>query len=109
MGGLEALTAKKPFSPEGAGFDMSTARSFGMKGDTTPGPNFGHFGSVVPSTPVQQKQFGLPVDSFMILKGRAHPTFSKAVAAENARGFEVKKRGSRYFSIPKKIGDILNE
>jgi hypothetical protein len=43
---------------------------------------------------------GLPEGSFIILKGRNHPTFDKAVAGEMKRGSVVKKIFGRYFSIP---------
>ena len=88
-----------PFNPEGRGFDMETAQAFGML-PASSGPNKGHFGSVVPTTPEQHGKLGLPENSFMILKGRRHPTFHKAVAAEEARGFKVIKRGDRFFSVP---------
>ena len=108
MGGVDALQPKTKFDPQGKGFDMDTARKFGMRPSTESGPNFGHMGSVVPSSAAQQKQFGIPENSFMILKGRGHPTFSKAVAAENRRGFEVKQLGTRFFSVPKP-GKLFNE
>jgi hypothetical protein len=36
-----------------------------------------------------------------MLKGKQHPTWSKAVEAEQSRGSEVKKFGDRYYSVPK--------
>lgn len=107
MGGLDAKT-KSRFDPEGSGYDMGAAIRSGMKPSQTPGPNYGHYGSVIPATPKQRGQFGLPDESYMLLKGRQHKTFSKAVTAENRRGFEVKKFGDRYFSVPK-IGTVLDE
>lgn len=90
------------FNPEGEGFDMDTAKKFGMGPSQEEGPNKGHFGSVVPTTPSQQQDFGLPEDSYMLLKGRGHPTFDKAMKAEAERGFMIKKFGNRYFSVPRK-------
>lgn len=98
MAGDDAL--KKVFDPEGAGFDMTTALRFGMKPSEEPGPNKGHFGSVVPTTPDQRRDLGLPHDSYMVLKGRAHESFDNAVAAEERRGFTVKRFGNRFFSVP---------
>jgi len=108
MGGVDALQARKKFDPQGSGFDMDTALKFGMKPFAGPGPNKGHFGSVVPATRAQESGVGVPPGSYMILKGANHPTFHKAVAAEKRRGFEVKQFGDRLFSVPK-IGDILGE
>lgn len=96
------------FDPAGEGYDMDTARAFGMKPEEGDGPNRGHFGSVVPTTPQQQQVLGLPKDSYMLLKGLRHPTFDKAVAAEKRRGFDVKKFGDRFFSVPK-LGKTMNE
>ena len=88
------------FDPEGPGYDSASAQAVGMKPLNKPGdPNHGHMGSVVPVTPEQAK-IGVPEGSFMILKGRKHPTFNLAVKAEEERGFEVKKIGNRYFSVP---------
>lgn len=90
------------FDSEGSGFDMDTAIAAGM---TPAGPeageNEGHFGSVVRTTPDERARFGLPDDSFLVLKGKHHPTFNKAVEAERKRGFVIKKFGDRYFSVPK--------
>ena len=72
--------SKRKFDAEGSGFDHAGARAAGL------GPNkSGHFPSRVPAT-------GL------ILKGRAHPTFNKTLAAEKKLGFTIRKRGGRYFS-----------
>ena len=103
-------SSAQAFDPEGAGYDMATARAAGMKRSTVPGENFGHMGTVVPTNQKQQRAHGLPANSYMILKGRASgaPFDSEAarswrngVAGEEARGFRVVKRGSRYYSIPK--------
>jgi hypothetical protein len=87
--------ATSQFDPSGDGFDYDTALAVGMKRDKS-----GHMGSVAPATPEQMKAFGLPKGSFVLLKGRKHPTFHKAVEAERARGAEVIQRGGRYFSVP---------
>ena len=83
------------FDPEGQHFDMETAQQFGMV------PNeAGHYGSVVPTTKDQIRREKLPRNSYMMLKGRGHPTFDKAVEGERLRGFKIIKRSSRYFSVP---------
>lgn len=96
------LPRPAPFDPQGSGYDMDRALAGGM---TAAGPEAGadegHFGSVVQTTGEEQKSLGLPADSYIILKGFNHPTFDKAVAAEEARGFRVILRGGRYYSVPK--------
>ena len=96
------------FDPEGSGYDIDTALAAGMGPQKEAGENQGHFGSVVPTTPAQQSTLGLPENSYMVLKGRKHPTFHKAVAAERARGFDIRKVGDRYFSAPQ-TGPVLGE
>ena len=83
------------FNPEGGGFDLRTAESAGMVRDEN-----GKFGSVVPASDADRKKFGLPEDSYLVLKGRAHPTFRETIKGEKARGSEIIKRGSRYYSVP---------
>jgi hypothetical protein len=92
-----------PFNPEGEGYDYATAQSFGMgpTGDGT-AENKGHWGSVAPASDSAKKKYNLPDESYVILKGKSHKTFSKAKAGEEARGFAVRKYGDRYYSVPKK-------
>lgn len=89
------------FDPDGAGFDMDRARAAGM---TPAGPeageNEGHFGSVVPVNESERRQLGFDGEAYIILKGRDHETFDKAVAAEKRRGFKIVKAGGRYYSVP---------
>ena len=98
----EINQAMESFDPEGTGFDYSSAHTAGMRPLGGDGPNAGHYGSVVPASPQQMHKFNLPSESYMILKGRSHPTYDKAVSGEEARGYLVKKFGSRYFSVPRK-------
>lgn len=93
---------KPSFDPEGEGYDYKTARSFGMgpTGDGT-AENKGHWGSVAPASDAVRSKYNLPDESYMILKGRSHETFFKAVLAEQSRGSKIIKRGNRYFSVPK--------
>lgn len=97
--GSHPQTPAASFDPEGGDYDYARARSVGMGPDGT-GENEGHWGSVATTTPAEQRQHGLPSESYLILKGRNHPTFDKAVAGEEARGFKVVKRGERYYSVP---------
>ena len=105
MGGLpqqpQNSLPSPPFDPEGAKYDYTTALSFGMgpTGDGT-AENEGHWGSVAPASDSAKKKYNLPDESYIILKGRSHKTFSKAVAGEEDRGFVVKKYGNRYYSVP---------
>ena len=88
------------FDPEGEDYDYDTAKSAGL-GATGEGENEGHWGSVTMASEQDKKLHGLPDNSYMLLKGRKHETWSKAENAEKARGSEIVKRGSRYYSIPK--------
>ena len=88
------------FDPEGSNYDYSTAKKYGM-GPTGTGENEGHWGSVAPTSKAEQRKYNLPEESYVVLKGKSHETFNKAIAGEEQRGFEVKKFGNRYYSIPK--------
>ena len=86
------------FDPEGSGYDIKTAVAAGMEPDS----KTKHWGSVRKSTPDEIKKYGVPEDSYLLLKGAKHPTHNLAVQYEAQRGFEIKKIGDRYFSIPVK-------
>lgn len=92
--------ATNAFNPEGSDYDYKTATTYGMGPDGT-GDNAGHWGSVAPASKGEKLKYGLPDESYILLKGKSHQTWDKAVAGEEARGFEVKKFGKRYFSVPK--------
>jgi hypothetical protein len=87
------------FNPEGDGYDYETALKYGMGPDGT-GENAGHWGSVAPASKEDKQKYKLPDESYVILKGRKHETWQKAVDGEQERGFEVRKFGDRYFSVP---------
>ena len=87
------------FDPEGKGYDYKTAKSGGLGPDGT-GENKGHWGSVTMASEADKKKFGLPDESYILLKGKSHETWEKAVKGEQDRGFEIKKYGNRYYSIP---------
>ena len=87
------------FNPEGEGYDYETALKYGMGPDGT-GENAGHWGSVAPASKEDKQKYKLPDESYVILKGRKHETWQKAVDGEQERGFEIRKFGDRYFSVP---------
>jgi hypothetical protein len=93
-GGL--VTAPKKFDPEGGDYDYKTARAYKMMPDKQR-----HLGSVAPTSDDERMKNELPEDSYVVLKGKAHPTWNKGVEAEEARGSEVRKVGNRYYSVPK--------
>jgi hypothetical protein len=84
------------FDPEGAGYDDATAGSAGMARDEA-----GHMGSVAEVPEATRRKLGLPQGSYLMLKGRKHETWDKAVEAEEARGSRVVKVAGRYYSVPR--------
>ncbi|KKN42505.1 hypothetical protein LCGC14_0712660 [marine sediment metagenome] len=72
------------FDPEGTGYDMASARAFGMKPDKT-----GHYSSREPTT-------GL------LLKGRKHKTWHLTTKGESKAGYEIYKKNGRYYSRKKR-------
>lgn len=76
----------KRFDPESADYDYKTARGAGLTPQAEEGENKGHWPSRDPGTG-------------MLLKGRAHPTFDKAVKADEEMGYRLVKRGGRYYTI----------
>ena len=89
---------KKGFDPESAQYDYLTAEGVGMK----PNNYNQHMGSVAPVNEQMSKQYGLPEgEAYIVLKGSNHPTHNFLVDYEDKRGFQVKKYGDRYFSVPK--------
>jgi len=95
-----ASPVKGKFQPEGKGYDYTSAKAAGMEPDGT-GRNKGHWGSVTLASDAVRKKYNLPDESYMVLKGRSHETFFKAVLGEQATGSKIIKRGNRYFSVPK--------
>lgn len=86
------MPKRKPFDPEGTGYDYETAEKHGIK------PNKkGKWPSRVPKTG-------------QLLKGRKHKTFPKTVAGEKAAGHTIKKGESgKYYSKPKTVLEHLKE
>ena len=92
----------KVFDPQGFDYDYQTALAHGM-GPNGTGENQGHWGSVAPVSDDEQQLHDLPEDSYVVLKGKSHPTFYKAEAAENERGSKIVKHGDRYYSVPQNL------
>ena len=88
------------FNPQSEDYDYETAMAYGM-GPNGTGENAGHWGSVAPTSDDERMLHGLPEDSYVVLKGKNHPTFNKAEAAEKERGSKIQKAGKRYYSVPK--------
>ena len=95
-----AQTGQQAFDPESSGYDYRTAIAKGLGPDGT-GQNQGHWGSVTMASDADKKKYGLPDESYLLLKGKSHKTWDLAVKGEEERGFEVKKYGNRYYSVPK--------
>lgn len=93
------------FDPEGSDYDMKSAVAAGMKPEIDPEDGKPHWGSVIGTTKEDQEKYGLPEESYMLLKGKSHETWDKAVQGEAERGFRVKKFGDRYYSIPAEINE----
>jgi hypothetical protein len=83
------------FNPQGSDYDYQTARAYGM------GQDGGNWGSVAPTSDDERRLHGLPEDSYVMLKGAEHPTWGKAVEAEQERGSKIVKHGDRYYSVPR--------
>lgn len=75
---------RKRFNPEGSGYDYDAARRAGLGPDKS-----GHWPSRAPK-------------SGLILKGRRHKTFRKTVEGEERAGYEIYKKGRRYYSRKKR-------
>jgi hypothetical protein len=89
------------FDPESEDYDYDTAVSAGL-GPDGKDENAGHWGSVTKASAEDRKKYGLPDESYVVLKGRKHETWDKAEEAERERGSEIVKMGDRYYSVPKK-------
>jgi len=67
--------------------------------------NIDHWGSVVPASDEDKLKYNLPEESYLLVKGKQHKTWDKAIQGEADRGFRVKKFGDRYYSIPAEINE----
>jgi hypothetical protein len=72
------------FNPEGSGYDYKRAKELNYKRDEK-----GHL-------PTRDYKTG------MILKGKKHKTFSKGVQEDFKKGYQLKKKGDRYYTIKSK-------
>lgn len=80
------------FNPEGAEYDMESAKRAGLKADET-----GHW-------PSRDPQTGL------LLKGRGHETWAKTIEGERAAGMEIYKGpDNRYYSRPAQVMDATGK
>ena len=75
---------KGGFDPEGSGYDYKRAKELDYKRDDK-----GHL-------PTRDYKTG------MILKGKKHETFSKGVQEDFKKGYQLKKKGDRYYTIKSK-------
>ena len=98
-GAIDSSRGPAVFDPTGVGYDYYRALAAGMGPDGT-GENAGHWGSVAPVSAEEAQKFGLTEGSYVMLKGQGHPTFHKAVAAEEARGSQIVEHGGRLYSVP---------
>ena len=87
---------KTAFDPEGTGYDDATAKKYGYK------PTLGADGKM-------HMQSRSP-ETGLLLKGRKHKTWDLLVKGEEEAGYEIYKgEDGRYYSRPKKKGDILDQ
>jgi len=91
------------FLPEGFDYDYKRAEQAGMIRELDSETKEMHFGSVAPTTKAEREKYGLPDESYVILKGRQHESWDKAVKGEAERGFRIKQYGDRYYSVPAEI------
>ena len=80
---------RKPFDPEGSGYDYDSAEKAGIRPDST-----GHW----PSRNTKTGQ---------ILKGRSHKTYHKTIQGEEEAGYKIQKRKGGYYSVPKTRRDVM--
>jgi hypothetical protein len=93
------------FDPKGTGFDHETAIKAGLKRLFDPESGEMHFQSRLPLTPEEARRWGFGPDQEvgLILKGKKHPTFKKAIDADRALGFvQVEKKGRVFTLRPKR-------
>jgi hypothetical protein len=70
---------RKKFDPEGDDYDYDTAKAAGLAPSEEEGENKGHWPSRDPKSGV-------------LLKGKKHPTFQKAVDEDDKLGYKLRKR-----------------
>lgn len=98
--GMNKADAASSFDPEGKDYDDETASATGMQPDLRPGENYGHMGSVAEVSEEDRAKYGLPDEAYIMLKGRNHESWDKAVDGEAERGFKIVQLGNRYYSVP---------
>jgi len=104
-------TKGKTFNPEGAGFDTKTAKRLIEENPLTIEKPSSYIGDEVANKNSFQAWVWHPEineykkhsssrdpETGLILKGKRHKTFNKTVEAESRLGFEITKKGNRYYS-----------
>lgn len=89
------------FNAEGRDYDYRTARRYGLRPEISDGPNNGHMSTRVELGDFDLARTGLPEGSGIMLKGAGHDTWDLGLQGEEQAGFDVRKIGDRYYSIPK--------
>ena len=74
---VASLLNQDIFDPEGSGYDYASMITAGGYPQTM-GPLAGHWGSVVPASEMDKVILGLPNESYLLVKGRNHPTWNLA-------------------------------
>ena len=82
---MAILRAGQKFDPEGEGYDMRSALQYGLTSQ------IGDDGK--PHWPTRVPGVGL------ILKGRKHKTWDLGRKADEDLGYQLIKKGSRYYSV----------
>ena len=80
--------SRRPFDPEGSGYDIKSAKKAGMKPSIDLQDHKPHWQSREPK-------------SGLLLKGKKHKTWDKLEAGEKKAGYEIYKQGNRYYSRKK--------
>ena len=90
------------FDPESDGYDIRSAKDYGIKPEINSEDGLLHWPTRVEIKPEDAKKWGFPEGTGMMLKGKKHKTWELGVKVENDMGYDVVKKGSRYWSIPRK-------
>jgi hypothetical protein len=96
------ILKRRQFDAEGDGYDYRTARRYGMRRHISDDPKVhGHMDTRTELGAFDLARKGLPEGTGIMLKGAQHDTWAEALQGEEAAGFDVVKKGDRYYSIPK--------
>lgn len=89
----------REFDAESSDYDYETAKRYKMGPDET-----GHWGSRV-ELGEEDLPEDMPKGTGLMLKGAGHETWDKALTGEEEAGYNVVKRGKRYYSVPKNFAE----